>query len=260
MSLVSCCTFAAIIHLTMQLLIDLGNTKTKLAIFKENRQIHFHLVDRLTVPVLDVIFDEHPNLRSSILSSVAPYSKEIDLLLSSRTNYFCLSHQTPLPFTLAYETPQTLGKDRIAAVAGGVSLFPNTNLLVIDAGTSITYDLITAEGAYLGGAISPGIDMRFKALNTFTDKLPLLQHEPEINVDLIGNTTNTCIQSGVKNGVLAELEGIINRYQLQFPKLKVVVSGGDYKYFEKYIKSDIFATPNIVIQGLKKILDFNENK
>lgn len=258
--MLSCCTFAPVLYFYMQLIIDLGNTNTKLAVFRKEEQISLHTVDQLTVEYLNFLFDEYTEIKSCILSHVTHYPDDVDHFLNSRTTFLRLSHQTPLPFALNYETPQTLGKDRIAAVAGAMTHFPETDLLVIDAGTSITFDFVTASGQYLGGGISPGIVMRYKALNTFTGKLPLLQHEPEKEAELIGKSTNACIDSGVKNGVLAEVEGLICRYRGLFPSLKLVLSGGDYKYFEKYIKSDIFATPNIVIQGLKKILDFNENK
>jgi len=151
-----------------------------------------------------------------------------------------------------------LGKDRVAAAAAATTIFPGENVLVIDAGTSITYDLITKNGTYLGGGISPGIMMRFKALNTFTGKLPLITEIDD--APLIGNDTPSSIKSGVLNGVLAEVNGIIDSYSNRFDTLKIIISGGDYKYFDKKLKNSIFATPNIVMQGLLEILKINEDQ
>lgn len=243
----------------MQLIIDLGNTQAKLALFKNNQLLHMHVADKLTLEVLKLIFDEYPSIRSSILSNVAPYETEVDEFLNAHTQFMQLTHQTKLPFLMNYTTPKTLGKDRIAAVAAARNIFPKKNVLVIDVGTCITYDLITKDNLYLGGGISPGIQMRYKALHTFTGALPLIKGDLEYSSELIGQSTSESIDSGVKNGVLAEMENLISNYQSRFKGLKVVLSGGDYKYFEKYIKNDIFATPNIVVQGLKNILDFNES-
>jgi len=243
----------------MKLVIDLGNTKAKFALFKEESLSAIQSTDRLDIDAIKKLFIEYPSIQSTILSSVAPYPPEIDDYLNHNSHFIKLTHQTPLPFNLEYSTPQTLGKDRIAAVAGALSLFPGKTILVIDAGTSITYDLVTSKLQYLGGGISPGIQMRYKALHTFTGGLPFIENTDDQSTELIGNSTTACINSGVKNGVLAEVSGIIDQYQALFKGLKVVISGGDYKYFEKYVKNDIFATPNIVVQGLKKILDFNES-
>jgi len=243
----------------MQLIIDVGNSQVKLAVFAQPHVPRVHVVEKLTVDNLKPIFDEYPAIGSIILSSVTPYPPQVDEYLQQKGHYLQLTHDTPLPFVVEYATPHTLGKDRIAAVAGARALFPDVPVLVIDAGTCITYDLITADNRYLGGGISPGIQMRYKAMHTFTGGLPLLEYQPEVQASLIGNSTAQCMDSGVKNGVLAEMEGLIKQYQSQFDRLTTVISGGDYKYFEKYIKSNIFATPNIVVQGLKKILDFNES-
>ena len=247
------------IPVQMQLIIDLGNTQVKLALFANDQLVHVHVADKLTLQVLKLIFDEYPCIESAILSNVAPYPSDVDEYLEQHTRYILLTHQTLLPFTVDYTTPDTLGKDRIAAVAGARAIYPEHPILVIDAGTCITYDIITHDNRYLGGGISPGIQMRYKALHTFTGGLPLLEGALDDQDELIGNSTSGSIHSGVKNGVLSEMEGLISNYQSRFDGLKVVMSGGDYKYFEKYIKNDIFATPNIVVQGLKKILDFNES-
>ncbi|MGE5423944.1 MAG: type III pantothenate kinase, partial [Syntrophothermus sp.] len=152
-------------------------------------------------------------------------------------------------------TPDTLGRDRIAAATGGQSLFPGHDVLVINAGTCITYDFVTGNREYAGGSISPGMMMRFRALHTFTGKLPLLS--PDETEILTGNSTESSIQSGVMEGITAEMEGITGKYRSLYPELKVVLSGGDLNYFVNRLKINIFAFPNIVIQGLHQILKFN---
>jgi type III pantothenate kinase len=166
-----------------------------------------------------------------------------------------LDHLTPVPLTIDYKTPETLGRDRIALVAGAAAMYPGKNVLAIDAGSCITYDLVTSAGHYLGGAISPGIDMRLKALNTFTGKLPLVQQQDFYR--LIGNTTTTSILSGVINGTVEEVKGIIGHYRSEFENLKVILTGGGQEFLLNKIKSDIFAVPDLLLMGLNKILDHN---
>jgi len=169
-----------------------------------------------------------------------------------------LNNSTSLPINNLYKTIQTLGKDRIAAVTGGANLFPNNDLLIIDAGTCITFDFINANKDYLGGAISPGINLRFKALHNFTGNLPLI--DPKADVNLIGDSTESSILSGVINGVREEVDGIIGRYKSSYPNMKVIFTGGDVKYFDKYVKNNIFAVENLVLKGLKAILNYNVKK
>jgi len=138
---------------------------------------------------------------------------------------------------------------------GARFLVPGCDILVIDSGTAITYDLITAAGEYLGGGISPGLSMRYKALHTFTNRLPLLDYYDD--AQLIGDDTSSSIHSGVLNGALAEMEGIIKSYQILYPGLKIILTGGDHNYFDKRLKIKTFAAPNLVLEGLNLILDFN---
>lgn len=205
---------------------------------------------------------ENKNISSAIISSVSHSAEKIiQVLLSAKINFTELHHNTSVPFVNLYGSPDTLGKDRIAIAAAAVSMYPGKNVLVIDAGTCITYDFVNKDSEYIGGAISPGLYLRLKALNTFTSRLPLLKMPPsEMEIDLIGKNTNDSILSGVFCAALSEIEAIINRYEQQYSPLITIISGGDYKYFEKLLKSNIFATPNVVVLGLKKILDFNENR
>ena len=170
-----------------------------------------------------------------------------------------LNHSTPVPFINSYTTPDTLGKDRIAIASAATKKYPGENVLIIDTGTSITYDFVTSNKEYLGGSISPGLNMRFKALHNFTHRLPLINlPDPDTEINLVGDSTESSILTGVVNGLIAEVENIIVQYNTKFSPLILVISGGDYKYFEKLVKSNIFAAPNIVVYGLKCILDFNE--
>ena len=168
-----------------------------------------------------------------------------------------LDHETSLPITSQYATPHTLGVDRIASVAGANFLYPGKNCLVIDLGTCITYDLIDQSGVHHGGGISPGLEMRLKAMHKFTSKLPLISMKGK--PDLIGKTTKECMQSGALNGTIAELEGIIWRYRQLFKDLVIIFCGGGAIFFESKIKDDIFALPNLVLTGLNHILRFNLN-
>lgn len=242
----------------MKLIIDIGNTRVKTALFDDSGIAELITIEDLSIDFLTELFSKHKNIRSAIMASVREVKQEITGLLSSKTRFIRLDETTPLPFVNKYATPNTLGNDRVAAVAGASSLFPGQNVLVIDAGSCITYDFINATGEYLGGSISPGINMRFLALNSFTGKLPLINFDSGRQAKLTGTDTRESILSGVQNGVLQEVDGIINTYKQQYSEVNVVVSGGDYKYFDKYLKNNIFASPNIVLTGLNRILDFNE--
>ncbi len=242
----------------MKLVIDIGNTRVKTALFNDTGVQKLVITDNLTTDLLADFFREHSNIRSAIVASVRKEDPEVTRFLSARTRFIRLDETTPLPFINKYATPDTLGHDRIAAAAGASAMFPGQNALVIDAGSCITFDFINAAGEYLGGSIHPGINMRFSAMHTFTGKLPLISFSPYKQPALVGTDTETSILSGAQNGVLQEVDGIIHEYKRTFKNLKVVVSGGDYKYFDKYLKNNIFASPNIVLEGLNRILDFNE--
>jgi len=242
----------------MKLIIDIGNTRVKTALFDHDDMVELVTDKELSVTSLEKIFRKYNNISSAILANVRETNSSITGFLASKTRLLLLDSKTPLPFTNKYATPETLGHDRLAAVAGASALFPGQNMLVIDAGSCITYDLITSDNEYLGGGISPGINMRFSAMHTFTGKLPLIGFRPEEQPPLIGTDTETSILSGAQNGVLFEVDGMIAAFRTQFHELKIVLSGGDYKYFDKYLKNNIFASPNIVLEGLNRILDFNE--
>jgi type III pantothenate kinase len=163
-----------------------------------------------------------------------------------------LGPSLPMPIQIRYATPETLGVDRIAAACGAIALFPGKNCLAIDAGTCITYDFIDHAGNYWGGGISPGIEMRLKAMHTFTTRLPLVKVNQQAS--LIGNSTESCLQSGALFGVLGEIEGIIQKYDQNYQELKVIICGGDISLFENQLKPTIFAAPDLVLMGLNRIL------
>ncbi len=244
----------------MKLIVDIGNSFTKLAVFKDNEVIDFQTIKEIDVDVLKSTLQKYPQLVSSILSSVAHHDVRLNDFLTQCGYFIELDQNTPVPFINSYGTPHTLGKDRIAIAAAAVLLYPDENVLIIDTGTSITFDIVTANREYLGGSISPGLNMRFKALHNFTHRLPLIvAPDPGATINLIGDSTESSILTGVVNGLRAEVENTINQYNKLFSPLKIIISGGDYKYFERLVKSNIFAAPNIVVRGLKNILDFNEN-
>jgi len=243
----------------LKLIIDIGNTRTKLAIFAGNKVEEIFVTETLSVKLLTELQEKHPAVSSVILSAVKDYPREVDDFLRNKLYFLKLDNQTPLPVKIRYKSPQTLGKDRMAIAVASYTHFPGENVLAIDAGTTITYDFVNKNGEFLGGGISPGIQMRLKALHVFTGKLPrvdTLIPAPE----LIGNNTQSSILSGVLNGIVAEVDGIISSYLTRYPELNVVLSGGDEKYFDKRLKNNIFALPNFVLKGLKDILDFNEEK
>jgi type III pantothenate kinase len=241
----------------LKLVIDLGNSRAKVATYANGKLNVLQIVDDPTPEKLAQLNLESLPIVAAIISSVGgepgPY-----LSLLPLAHWVILDHNTPVPLRNLYLTPETLGKDRLAAVAGAHHSFPDANILVIDAGTALTYDFITSKGEYLGGSISPGLSMRFRSLNTFTGRLPLLKAN-EIDY-LTGRNTEESILSGVINGMRLEIDGIIEEYHQIWPKMKTILTGGDMIYFEKILKNGIFADPNLVLNGLKLILDYNFEK
>ncbi len=239
----------------MNLVIDSGNTLTKLALYQGMEMLAFNSFSDITAETFISFCESESGIKNAILSSVKEYPSEIEEFLRLRYNTVFLDHTTPIPVSNRYRSPETLGKDRLAAVVGASRMFPGCDILVVDAGTAITYDLITGSGEYLGGGISPGISIRYRGLHTFTGRLPLLNSYDD--AELIGADTSSGIASGVLNGTLAEMEGIIQRYQKLYTDLKIILTGGDFNYFDKRLKIKTFAAPNLVLEGLNLILRFN---
>jgi type III pantothenate kinase len=242
---------------TCLIAVDLGNTRAKIAVFKEGGLSELIVMEDPDAEKFRALNLKRFAPAHAIISSVAGEERPFTEVLPE-FSWLVLTHETPLPFLNLYLSPQTLGKDRIAGVAGAVGMFPGRNVLVIDMGTAITYDFVNQTGEYTGGAISPGITTRFRSLNTFTQRLPLI--EPAETDYLTGRTTEESIRSGVMNGVRAEIDGIIDEYRATCPGLKIILTGGDCFYFEKKLKNNIFAAPNLVLTGLKQILEHHLEK
>lgn len=239
------------------LIIDIGNSSAKVATFEGDNLVEHIRVEHAELPTWLRTNAMGSDIERAIVSSVVPLSDELEQAIE-RLPYPCLrmSAQLKMPFCIAYKTPDTLGPDRLAAVAEACAQKPGHDLLVIDVGTAITYDIVTAEGIYLGGNISPGIGMRFKALNHFTGKLPLVSKAGERTE--IGDTTETAIREGVLQGVHYEIEGYIRACSLKYPKLLIFLTGGGTFLLDNRAKSRTFADNLLVAKGLNRILTLNK--
>lgn len=235
------------------LAIDIGNTGTKYGIFEGDALVaqgYFEGQDALPEALQAQVFDH------AIIASVAQSALPIQQRLSVTGKLVELSAQTALPVFNLYKTPQTLGVDRIAGAVGANYLFPERNCLVFDAGTCITHDFVDQRAQYHGGGISPGLTMKFRALHTFTQRLPLIQRTGDA-FPLTGQTTEESIRSGVLAGTVAELNGFIHAYSEKAADLVVVLCGGDAGFFESNLKGRIFVIPELVLIGLHRILTYN---
>lgn len=239
----------------MNLVVDYGNSSAKVGIF-EDHVLHEKFVFADEGELKKFIGESKAT--NFIISSVSKDPAEVLSWSVNSKKKFILHHTLPLPITNKYGTPSTLGVDRLAGVCGAQQMFPWKNCLVIDAGTCITYDFLDSSGNFLGGGISPGLSMRFQAVHTFTKKLPLVA--PAEHTELIGKNTKECIQSGVINGLIEELNGIIHRYQDKFADLRVIFCGGDVHFFENKLKASIFAVRELVLSGLNSILIYNVSR
>lgn len=239
----------------MNLIIDVGNTRVKMAVYNNSELIHNEIFTHKNIVTNAVSIAEKFKCIAAIISSVGAVKKNEIIELKSKINLIILNSDTKIPFKNAYASPKTLGVDRIALVSSAVKNFQNKNVLIIDAGTCITYDFVNTKAEYFGGGISPGVRMRYNALNVFTEKLPLL--EPQYPANLVGDSTVNSIHSGVINGVISEIDGIINKYKEKNQDLTVVLTGGDVKFLADRLKNSIFANPNFLLDGLNTILTYN---
>lgn len=236
----------------MNLCIDIGNTKTKLGLFDKNELKEVFVSGKS----IEEITRTH-KIQNAIVSITGANDELIATLQQKGVAVILLSHLLRLPIQILYSTPETLGADRIAGTVAANSFFPNTHVLKIDFGTCITFDFVNNRNQYLGGAISPGMMMRFKALNNYTSKLPLVDPARFNNYYLTGTDTSTSILSGVVNGIKNEVQGIIKEYNQRYGTLKVVTTGGDAAMFATVMESEIFARPYLVLEGLNIILNHN---
>lgn len=239
----------------MNLIIDHGNTRTKTAVFDSNSCVFYKIFEGdFTFESLVEIVQKF-QCKNAIFSGVGSVDNEQIEALKNHLNLIVLDAQTAVPFENKYESPETLGVDRIALAAAAINKFPGKNVLVIDAGTCITYDFINENGVYKGGAISPGITMRYKALNAYTDRLPLLKKIKYAK--LIGGSTEKSIHSGVLNGVIGEIDNAIKKYKKKNKDLTIVLTGGDVNFLANSLKNGIFANPIFLLEGLNTILTYN---
>lgn len=243
----------------MNLVIDAGNSFVKTAVFQNNRLLEKQIFRREDFSKnFSNLKKKFPEIKKSILSSVSFMDSKLENEVRQSYSLLQLDNKIRLPFKNKYATPDTLGKDRIALVAAAVNTYPGENVLIIDAGTCITYDLKTKEDVYLGGAISPGLQMRFQSLHKFTANLPLVKPKPE--AELIGNTTESSILSGIINGIKMELKGTIESYNTKFEDLTIIFTGGDSQILSIPLKNSIFANSNFLLEGLNFILEFNKTQ
>lgn len=239
----------------MHLVIDIGNTGTKVAFTENGRVVRSFRTDLPSEEISALADTFRPS--SGIVSTVRDLSEsEMDFIFGLGFPMSFLDAGTRLPLLLKYATPETLGPDRIAAAVGAWKKFPGRNVLIIDVGTAITYDVVTENAEYLGGNISPGKNLRFKALHDYTGRLPLVSADGD--VPEIGYSTETAIRSGVLMGMADEIRGYVLRLSGEYKSLQVFFTGGDAKLFEKSIKNCIFADELLVLEGLDVICEFNE--
>lgn len=239
----------------MNLVIDIGNSLQKVAIFDSLDQMVFVTsVPKITLESLQNLFQKY-NIEKSIISSVGKLDSSVASFIQQTSQLVPFTHQSKLPITIDYIHSETLGLDRIANCVAAASLFPNQNCLSIQAGSCMVYDFVNKNGEFQGGAISPGLNMRFKSLHDYTAQLPLEDFE---SIDyFLGQSTQQSIKSGVINGTIFEIDGQINAYKTKYLDLKVLLTGGNMNHLQKSIKNQIFAAPNLVLVGLNKILNLN---
>lgn len=240
----------------MNLTIDIGNTRIKAGIFNGTALKAHCIIPSHSVKALQAFIKTYPGTKSAIISSTIDYPKGLKASIGKKIKIIEVSAKILLPFKNTYKTPETLGKDRIATVAGAQQMLPRKNLLVINAGTCITYDLIDSKGIYLGGSISPGLDMRFKALHTFTGRLPLIKADNKFT-NLTGKTTKESMLAGVQMGMTEEVQGIINAYKKRYSNLDTVLTGGSLEWLEKTLKGKIIIEPFLTLKGLNVLLSLN---
>jgi type III pantothenate kinase len=240
--------------MSITLCFDFGNTRKKVAVFKEAEIVKAIVLPDDSVETIQSLINEFQPTKS-ILSSVIDHNTIIEELLASKTKFHKLSHLTRVSFTTPVGKPETIGADRLALCAAAVHYYPTTNNLIIGMGSCVTYNFINKYHEFVGGAISPGLEMRLKALNYYTAKLPLVKADS--NLPLIGYDTTTNILSGVVLGLAKEIDGFIEAYRERFRNFNVLLTGGDIVYLGSHLKNKIFADPDLIFKGLYAISEVN---
>jgi type III pantothenate kinase len=241
----------------MNLTIDIGNSRVKTAVFKGTAISKATVHENFDLKKLKAV--AHKGIQNVIVCTVKDYPAEWKTFLKKNFNFIELSDKTPVPIKNNYATPATLGKDRLASAVAANSILPGKNVLAINAGTCITYDFVDSKGVYHGGSISPGVEMRFKALHTFTGRLPLVETEEKISA-LVGKTTKQSILSGVQQGILKEIEGVIGEYKKSFNNLQILITGGSSPWLKKHLAVKINMEPFLTLKGLNVILAFSHTQ
>lgn len=233
---------------------DFGNTRQKAAVIIDGAFQELVLLEHTGAAAIEALLDRYrPD--KTILSSVIHHEPEVEALLAARSKFHLLSHLTQLPFTTPVGKPATIGADRLAIVAAAVNLYPGKNNLAIALGTCITYNFVNSRNEFLGGGISPGMEMRFRSLKDYTAKLPLVQED--WNFPLVGYDTVTNITSGVILGMAKEIDGFIDAYKAKYGNFNAVLTGGNSAYFVPHLKNKIFADQNLIFKGLYAISECN---
>lgn len=240
----------------MNLILDIGNTKIKAAIVSNGKILQIKSSEKSEREFANELINEFNGISNAIITSVreTPISLIQELKLKYNKVLF-FNSDLPIPLENLYETKDTLGYDRLAACIGAYAKYPKQNILIIDAGTAITFDFVNEKGQYCGGCISPGISMRYKALHQFTSKLPHLSISENFNI--IGKNTKDAITGGVQNGIIFEIDSYIENLQISNPDLKVILTGGDAPFLHNFIRNKAFLDVHILLFGLNTILDFN---
>lgn len=242
----------------MNLIVDVGNTLVKFAVFQDNVLVHKEIfINSDFKKNLEKIAADYPNIDKAVVGIVGSFPLKNLERLKKLYKLYILTADSRVPFINKYTTPKTLGIDRMALASAACNLFPKKNVLIIDVGTCITYDFVDLNKNFMGGAISPGINMRYKALHTYTEKLPLL--DANMPKTILGNSTATSIHSGVMFGVSFEIDGVINRYKEDFKDLTVILTGGNAHFLRDSLKNSIFANSNFLLEGLNYLLEFNQD-
>ncbi|MDA8692713.1 type III pantothenate kinase [Saprospiraceae bacterium] len=239
----------------MNLIIDIGNSFIKLAIYEKDKIVFFKRYTKVRVSDINEIRKKYP-FAKAILSSVRKSHPYFIQHLQGKYHLSILSHKTKVPVTMTYKTPKTLGLDRLAAVVGAVAAYPGRKVLVVDIGTCMTYDYVDDKKVYHGGNISPGIELRLRAMFDYTSSLPLVKRK--IHEDLLGKSTTHAMQNGAVWGIKLEIERFIEKLTKTYGRLMVILTGGDAIYFGDWIESKIFVNPNLVLDGLNHILNQNQ--